>query len=75
MGVSAYLDDPDEVVCLAEADDAMQDGLLHGVKVGLGSLQACIKMVLLLPFLQATPSVSGPQPRHGPGTTALGCVG
>lgn len=42
------------MVGLAEANDTMQDGLLHGVKVWLGRLQTCVQLVFPLPFLQAT---------------------
>ena len=47
-----YLHDTDWVVCLAEADDCMQDGLLHGVILGLGLAQASCQSMLCLPLLQ-----------------------
>lgn len=49
---SVYLHDADWVVCLAEADDCMQDGLLHGVILGLGLVQASCQSMLCLPLLQ-----------------------
>ena len=42
------------MVGLAEANDTVQDSLLHGVKVWLGRLQTCVQLVFPLPFLQAT---------------------
>ena len=51
-----HLHDAHRVVCPAEADDAVEDGLLHGVIVQLRSAQALCQPVLVLPLLQSRTS-------------------
>ena len=51
---SAHLHDPDGMVRLADADNAMKDGLLHDVEVRLGCAQTVCQPILVLPFLHCT---------------------
>lgn len=49
----AHPHDSDGMICFAEADNAMEDSLLHDVKVRLGRLQARIQLMFPLPFLHS----------------------